>query len=680
MKKRRILSAMAGMLSVTATALPADFPIIVGNSVVANYSDLEYVGHENISTAESAPDNSVAAVYIGNGSTISISNSFFSDNYLEVANSVAQTALIRSGVSDLTIKDSIFYGNTSYSVHSAVTSSTGVSGSVIKMFVGNRSGYTNYGNLLVENVLFDSNQSLAERQAFGNVYLTNPNLATFRNTIFRNNLNGGVKSGSINALGSAITGYGIGDTVIEDSLFTGNIAISSYFSRGGAIFANTEYATWKDNQVSLTIRNTQFVGNSAVQVETERTDWANDGENAWVAGGALYIARSGTAVFGVEIANTTFTGNFVFVEGYQGGPGAVNSGGGAIYSQDANIKISASKNITSVGNYVEILGEKLDSRGGFLYMNSGTVEFEITGNAVMTIGDGRVGYDSIASRDDSIIMSKTGTGRLTVNSSMEHFTGAINVNEGVLEANGIVGASAINISNGATLALTIKGNYMLSNKDLVLNNSGRINLVAVNGARGDYILATNTGIADFGDVKAFGGSFAGNIFSVNYAGDVKVGESGGEPIIITNNAVVSVSNEDTSPVLEMAFNVSSGSVSVGSITDTTETLSGLVPDYYKYVSAYSFDVTMGDGDEVVLSFMIGDRGLGVDDFTIFYRSEGGEWVEAVDISDIVYDGEFFSFVVTHFSEYGFAAIPEPGTYVAMFGLIALALVAYKRRK
>jgi hypothetical protein len=72
--------------------------------------------------------------------------------------------------------------------------------------------------------------------------------------------------------------------------------------------------------------------------------------------------------------------------------------------------------------------------------------------------------------------------------------------------------------------------------------------------------------------------------------------------------------------------------------------------------------------------------LTANDFSIFHKGNSGEWSKADDVSNVAYDGEFLSFVVSHFSEYGYAAVPEPSTYAIIFGAIALGFVAYHRRK
>lgn len=68
-------------------------------------------------------------------------------------------------------------------------------------------------------------------------------------------------------------------------------------------------------------------------------------------------------------------------------------------------------------------------------------------------------------------------------------------------------------------------------------------------------------------------------------------------------------------------------------------------------------------------------------FTIWRKATGeNEWGKADDISDLSYDGEYLSFVVSHFSDYGYIAVPEPSTYAAIIGAISLCVVFSRRRK
>ena len=90
---------------------------------------------------------------------------------------------------------------------------------------------------------------------------------------------------------------------------------------------------------------------------------------------------------------------------------------------------------------------------------------------------------------------------------------------------------------------------------------------------------------------------------------------------------------------------------------------------------------MADTDSVVFSFYIGDSTLKDLDFTIWRKATGeNEWSKADDISDLSYDGEYLSFVVSYFSDYGYTVVPEPSTYAAIIGAISLCLVFSRRKR
>jgi autotransporter-associated beta strand protein len=160
------------------------------------------------------------------------------------------------------------------------------------------------------------------------------------------------------------------------------------------------------------------------------------------------------------------------------------SGGGAIFVDANSVKISATKDITNVGNYVEYKGVKEDSMGGFLYLNSRAnqgnavvAEFAISQGATMTIGDGRAGYDSIAG-DSATTINKTGAGSLVVNGSMEYFKGMLNVNEGSMAVNSTLGASDIAIASGATLTLGDNADIVLYGCSITLAEGATLELGA----------------------------------------------------------------------------------------------------------------------------------------------------------------------------------------------------------
>lgn len=99
LKKILMLVQATGLSS--AALLGQTYPIVVGNNTTADFTDLNYANQEKISEDPAAPAYSVSAVFVGNGSNVSISNSSFTNNYAEVANSsTVSTALVHSAVSE----------------------------------------------------------------------------------------------------------------------------------------------------------------------------------------------------------------------------------------------------------------------------------------------------------------------------------------------------------------------------------------------------------------------------------------------------------------------------------------------------------------------------------------------------------------------------------------------------
>ncbi len=472
------------------------------------------------------------------------------------------------------------------------------------------------------------------------------------------------------AMGSAIINYR-GDLSVSDTDFNNNKVVANkaeHSAEGGAIYlmmtGKPDTHHTEGEKVSFT--NVKFTNNSAVSV-------ANNNEHS--AGGAIIVQGRYDGVYD-STRSLTFT-DTVFQNNQAGW-------GGAIYSdtQSMTFNVSAGKELAYTGNK-SLDG---DNAGGFIYMDVHSPDggatykdvfatFNIAENAKLTIGDGTVGYDSIASSNNHATINKTGAGSLVVNSSMEYFTGSLNVEAGKMEANNGLGAKAITIANGATLGLQINGNNTLSNSSLVFTNNGTLVLTSKVGlASGDYTVSA-TEIADYGVTKTYGGVLVGNIFTVAESQKVEVGAE--VSTVVENNGIVEITtNENTS--VSMAFNAESATVN--KVVEATETLVESIGADFVQMGAYEFDVSMEEGDTVVLSFYVGDSTLKASDFSIFHKSEGGQWGKAEDVSGISYDGEYLSFVVSHFSSYGYAAVPEPSTYAAIFGALALAFVIYRRRK
>lgn len=378
-----------------------------------------------------------------------------------------------------------------------------------------------------------------------------------------------------------------------------------------------------------------------------------------VFGGGLTERVSGaegltvkTSVLGdtnIVISDTAISGNV-----YGGGNGQDSSVLG-----NSNITLTGN---ASVGGIISGNGANGATVNGTKTLNIGTSESSYTGGSTLNIGE----FDNIN------VFASGNPVSLNTNS----FDGVFSLNSGTVNINNALNANSITVNSGAALGLNIAGNNTLANSNLILRNNGTIIMTAnANLEAGNYTVSA-AGITDFGNVKAYGGTFAENTFVVSEAKLMNL-DVQGDAITLSNNGRVMLSDSQTQ--ISMAFN--STSATVNSVTTTTDSLIETVGSEFVKIGAYDFDVSMQAGDTVVLSFLIGDATLSLDNFTIFHKSENGQWEEADDVSNLNYDGEYLSFVVSHFSEYGFtAAVPEPSTYAAILGAIALAFAAYRRRK
>jgi hypothetical protein len=181
--------------------------------------------------------------------------------------------------------------------------------------------------------------------------------------------------------------------------------------------------------------------------------------------------------------------------------------------------------------------------------------------------------------------------------------------------------------------------------------------------------------ADNAVVLAYGGTISGNSFTVASAKQVDV--SSATQVEVENNGIVEVVADGQTSVV-MAFN--SEKATVNEVKETTDSFSNEISGDFKAMGAYSFDVSMESTDTVVLSFYVGDSSLSAENFSIFHKTDGSKWSIAEDVSNVQYDGEYLSFIVSHFSEYGFVAVPEPSTYAMILGALALGFAIYRRKK
>ena len=591
--------------------------------------------------------------------TLEISGSSFSNNTADFGTSQGGSGAgaIVAQDANVSISGSDFTGNSAVSEASGnvcFTAGTAISS------VGNSS-------VSISDSNFISNRVVTDACAQGVVYTastnTNPYVSATLN-VSGSTFDSNVVSG-MEGTGGAISAWWQNDVDIKSSTFSNNQANSSAeggTARGGAIYVDTYESGLS---TTLDVSNSEFVGNSA------------NGLNSGL-GGAVALARGANQSIKATFTDTLFSGNSLSASASSVADGAL--GGGAVGLRRADVEFAVTNNLLYSGNSVSLAGSLKDENGGFLYLfsdesGSASANFDIASGATLTIGDGRQGYDSIASNNAGAAISKSGAGALTVNGSMEYFKGSLSVNEGTLNANNKLGASSISIAEGASLGLKIAGDNALSGENLALSNKGTIILTAAAGlSAGDYSISSSA-ISDYGATKTYGGNLVNGSFVVEAAKEFSL-DTVGESVSVSSNGRAVLS--DGSALVEMAFN--SESATINSAKTATQSLIDLLGSDFEAISAYDFDVAIDSGGTVVLSFLVANSSLSLEDFTIYQRSEGGEWTEASGVENLAYDGEYLSFMVSDLQGYGYAAVPEPATCAAILGAIAMALALYRKRK
>ena len=461
---------------------------------------------------------------------------------------------------------------------------------------------------------------------------------------------------------------------VRDSTFDRNRIESSYsaggvFSVMNGALANIYSSSFSENVAKgfdVEGRNAYSVTGSAIRVAGSATRlYVQD--TAFLNNITTADAPSGE--YGVYGAICNYDGTMTFKDCSFIGNSAQNQtgiygGGGAIYHSGGTLNIEITKDATYTGNYVQDLsGAKLDSLGGFLYMDyPGEANFDVASGATLTIGNGTAGYDSIATQADvdGIVINKTGAGSLNVNSSMEYFTGALNVNQGEMNISNKLGASSVTIASDAVLKLSIGSEPVLTNENLTFSNAGTLALIAKGTESGKIAVASDL---DFGNVTAYGGTFdsSSSIFTSGDNMEVSYGNLGG-------------SSFDTAGTMKFSDGTSSLTIiSQDAISFENNVRDDAVAaDFFGADLLAAWTVTYDSTDTVVLSFEVNDDLSGA---SLYFQGDDGSWsklnswLDSDTINTIT--GESGNFAL---------AIPEPSTYAAIFGVLAIAFAAYRRRK
>ena len=439
------------------------------------------------------------------------------------------------------------------------------------------------------------------------------------------------------------------DLDIKGSQFIGNKSIGSNGSKltNGAVYVENQSDTAK----IVNISDTLFDGNSA----------ENTGDASMGKGGALAVVKrvknGETLGKGVEVVlnDAAFTNNSAGM-------------GGAIYVGGETLTLNATKSATFSGNTA--------SKGGFLYMDNGEagstasakVSLNVADGATLTIGTTGGASDSIAGVE-SATLSKLGAGSLNVNGSMADFKGSLIVSAGVMNANNGIGAKSVSIANGATLGVAL-GNGALENASV--ENNGTLSL-----KRGTLADGATFELSNYwgeGAVKAYGGILSGGTFT-----------AGKSESFVSSPITVGTGANDVQTVkfgdkLALDFDVAGlgkSALTVNEIKEIKEStdLNGIAGSV---LAAYDVDLTDNSNDyTVVFSAYVGEIEA-ADALVAWHKGKDGVWTR-LDTS-IDYADEIASIVVDGFGSYAFSQVPEPATYAAIFGALALAFAAYRRRK
>ena len=528
---------------------------------------------------------------------------------------------------DITFRNSKFSGNE-------------INNNSYGIFLHWGAGKMAFDGTTIENNTITRNDD--EKRIQGILYYNGSGSGEVVNTVLKNNT---VSAMQVQSSGVFVYQQ---DLDISGSQFIGNKSIGSDGSKltNGAVYVENQSDTAK----TVNISDTLFDGNSA----------KNTGDASMGKGGALAVVKrfkeGETRGKGVEVVlnDAAFTNNSAGM-------------GGAIYVGGETLTLNATKSATFSGNTA--------TNGGFLYMDNGElgstasakVSLNVAAGATLTIGTTTGGASDSIAGVESATLSKLGAGSLNVNGSMADFKGSLIVSAGVMNANNGIGAKSVSIANGATLGVAL-GNGALENASV--ENNGTLSLKRGTLADGATFKLSN--YSGEGAVKAYGGILSGGTTFT----------AGKSESFVSSPITVGTGENDVQTVkfgdkLALDFDVAGlgeSALTVNEIKESTD-LNGIAGSV---LAAYDVDLTDNSNDyTVVFSAYVGEIEA-ADALVAWHKGKDGVWTR-LDTS-IDYADEIASIVVDGFGSYAFSQVPEPATYAAIFGALALAFAAYRRRK
>ncbi|MBO5781027.1 MAG: PEP-CTERM sorting domain-containing protein, partial [Opitutales bacterium] len=477
---------------------------------VGNYVENDGIKSDVMGGFVRLDDSSVANFNISENATLTIGDG--TAGYDSVAGSVSST-INKIGSGALVVNGSMKYFTGALNVNAGsmdINNGLGAIKTTVKKgaslnvdgFVANDKSVTNTsdkgmtgGFILAEGSVNLTNASVTNNNVTEDVYtkplgggfadIRSGGEMTVKDSTFSNN--NVVATTQSQVQGTLFHVFSLGKLNIENSTFENNKGSSLYNTQGGVVSL--------DGNVSLDVKGSTFKGNVVEVLGTK---------GVWGAMGGVICAPTANGSVSINVKDTTFDGNAAISLEKMGAGGGVAylkntqttftdakftnnyvkttgnyDGGGVIYSYgNADLTFNVTKSENYVGNYVENDGVKTDSLGGFAYFDQSTIaKFNISENATLTIGDGTAGYDSVVGSANSTI-NKLGTGALIINGSMEYFTGVLDVQEGSMTVNSVLGASDIIVAGGAVLALGENADIILHGCSITVEEGGSLELGA----------------------------------------------------------------------------------------------------------------------------------------------------------------------------------------------------------
>lgn len=332
------------------------------------------------------------------------------------------------------------------------------------------SAFTNNKALLTGKFQDESGQIDTDGWGAGGAIDHSAGTLKIENTIFENNL-AGLSGGAINTADN---------TIIKNTKFINNTASSPYnyetsneigeMGAGGAISVGSFYGDFRSPDITLTIENSEFIGNTS----------AEDG------GGAIALEYGNADIIDTQFTNNTTTGKggALLIQGYQGDSRTVN-----ITAKDKNVVFSDNK--AALGNDI--------------YLESSTLNLNTLNNNTISFDGGIVGKDSIININGDVILKNVVT-------SDKNSTLAVNLQGGKLDLSdeSYLKGADLTLEDGAILSL-MNNKIGLVEVNTLKSNNGSINI--------DMDLGSNSEQA-FDFITANSASGTLNIENINVISDL----------------------------------------------------------------------------------------------------------------------------------------------------------------